>query len=988
MTSLRPITAPSVRSGPVRAIVTAIGVALLVLAAPLTASARGVQADPTTTTTAPVDPNAPDASGVKGGEAISDLADCIQGSKHLAVVFLIDQSGSLGKSDPDNTRVDAAKAALDSLVSLTQGTKEEQAQVDATFGAFSNTYYPVRPWTVVNARTQPAMERTIEAFKKRNQGTDTDFVTALTGARKALADHSAEVTATGQPEPCKAIVLFTDGQYDIGVRDPSNVDRLGSTKPYAPGADLNTSKGAALAELAGRSELCKEGGLADGLRDDDITLLSIALTGTVTAKEQDFLTAASTGQSNGLTCGRPTDRAPGAYVAANNVGALVARFDEIATRVAGGTVVKGAGAPLVLCGDDDCPGGTRRIQIDRSVRRLRLLAIAPKPGMSVEIISPTGSDTITAAGSSTVGAAPVRARAIAGRGFGIDIDRPTSPAGSAAWQGTWKVVLHDTSGTQVGQRVTFAHYLFTDVGIQFAKGKLPVLTRGKKAAVAATLVIPKGSDTKLRKASVVLRLDDRLNSKSTSFPLVGSPNGPFAGTVEVPASYQSNSYDATLELHGATTTGAVVEARSSPQSIVVQRPDGAIQFAPAALVMPTLEGTGATPADLIVFGGTKDGCVWFGPSQTRTAPQEAGDLTVSYDGKNTVDEKSCISVPAEATVYVTVEVSPAHRATGAVRGQIEVHEKTDGAKATVTDIGYQLDMAAGIDQARRLLLAVGLLLGGLLLPLLLLIVINSITARFQDLTAVQGAVVPIRLEGDRIWRNDRGRWSGFFLQDSDFQSLAEAGDARRFTFGGIIFRARPSRNPFGASLAMAAPEGGAERLKGGVGSRVELDLGLSGSWLFMLDPDRTRAQNRDNVAEGTLIAFIAQGEVAPQIARMNPDIDRRLPSIAAGLASIVRLATPKPAKAAKPAKGTKAARSQGAIEDEPGSEPAATGVSEGGQSRAHPADGTDRSGADLATPAGVAENEGGPEAAPAMDGQPDDEPPPAPLGFTGGPGAT
>lgn len=865
-------------------------VGLAALAGPLAAPALATPAqDPAPPTTAPV---AVASGALQGEEAIGDLAGCIQGSKRLAVVFLIDQSGSLGKSDPENRRVDAARAALDSLVSLTEGPQEERARVDVTVAAFSNDYYAIRPWTTVNDTTRGRLNRTLEGFRKRNQGTDTDFVNALTGARAALADRSAQLTADGSAEPCKAIVLFTDGQYDIGVRDPSNSEELGTTKPYAPGVTLDAEEGALAAEAAGRAALCDEGGLADGVRDDDITLLSVALTGTVTAQDQNLLAAVSTGSSGPVTCGRPTETAPGAYVSAADVDILVARFDEVATRVAGGTIVPEEGQVL-LCGTEPCPEGTRTIKVDESVRRFRVFALASEPGMTVELSSPTGSAVVEEAGRFSVASASASAHAIAGRGFSIDVDRPDD---AADWTGTWTVILRDSTGDNVGEPVTFAHYLFTDVGIDFTEGPAPMIVRGEGVGISASPVIPEALGAKLASAKVVLRLDDPLSSTSTNVELVGPANGPYIAEFTAPLDYRSSSYEATIALEGTTESGAVVSARSAPRLLTVQRPAGAIQFVPASLQMPTLTGTGVTSAELIVLGGAKDGCLWFGPSRTITAPDAAGELKVTYQGEAAVDEDSCIPVKAKATVTIPVEISPSSRATGAVRGVIEVNEKTDGTEPTVTDVPYRLDLAAGVDEEQRVLLAVLLLLGGLLLPVILLVIINALTARFQDLDAVRGGVIPVRVDGERMWRTDGGRMATLMFAPSDFQSLADAGDPRRFTFGGIVFRARPSRNPFGASLALAAPEGGAEKLKGGAGSRVELDLGLAGSWVFLLDPDRTRQAGRTGIAEGRIIAFVSEGDPAAQISRITEDVYARLPRTAAGLAGLVMQKRPKAKK--------------------------------------------------------------------------------------------
>ncbi|HMT20724.1 MAG TPA: hypothetical protein PKE20_05675, partial [Promineifilum sp.] len=233
------------------------------------------------------------------------------------------------------------------------------------------------------------------------------------------------------------------------------------------------------------------------------------------------------------------------------------------------------------------------------------------------------------------------------------------------------------------------------VGIDFTDGKAPVIVRGDGVGLSASPVIPEALGAKLSSAKVVLRLDDPLTSTSTNVDLVGPANGPYIAEFTAPLDYRSSSYRATLALEGTTESGAVVSARSAPRLLTVQRPVGAIQIAPASLQLPTLTGTGSTSSALILLGGKKDGCVWFGPARTVTAPEAAGELKVTYDGKAAVDEGSCIPVGAEATVIVPVEISPSARATGAVRGVIEGHEKTSGAEETVTDVPFRLDLAAG-----------------------------------------------------------------------------------------------------------------------------------------------------------------------------------------------------------------------------------------------------------------------------------------------------
>jgi hypothetical protein len=244
-------------------------------------------------------------------------------------------------------------------------------------------------------------------------------------------------------------------------------------------------------------------------------------------------------------------------------------------------------------------------------------------------------------------------------------------------------------------------------------------------------------------------------------------------------------------------------------------------------------------------------------------------------------------VPAKKPTTIVIEATPAGRAAGTVSGTVEVFEKVQGAEETTTQIPFRFDMARGVDEARRLLLALVLLIAGLGLPLAVLFVINAVGARFQALDAVRGAAIPVRVKGSTVQRTDASYPRPLALRAEDFVSLAATGHDRRFTFGGVVFRARASRNPFGGTIALAAPEGGAEKLKGGEGSRVELDPSLAGSWIFLLDAERTRRAGKGDI-DGLLIAFVAEGDLAPQVNRMLPDIGDRLPATASSLAGLVR----------------------------------------------------------------------------------------------------
>ncbi|WP_426571600.1 vWA domain-containing protein [Aquihabitans sp. McL0605] len=899
----------------------ALVVATLALGVVATAPA-GAQGTPSTTSSSATGSAPKTASG---DAAIDDLVGCVQGSRRLLVLFLIDESASLHQNDPENRRVDAARGALDSLVAMAGGEGANSPEVQVALAGFSNEYRLVQDWTPAKAGTSKELNAALDEFAGFNHGIDTDFVNALSSGRSALAEQAAAITETGGEPPCRAVMLFTDGGFDIAVRTTEkDQKRLGTTKPYAPGIELTTPDNVIAAERAGRAALCEPGGLADKLRADDITLLTVALAGKVSRRAQIPLAAATVGAADGVPCGTQpakgqTARPQGAYLPADDIGLLVTQFYGVGIRLAGGNPVEGSDQ-VKICGKDACDEGTRTFKLDSSLRRAQILSLAPKPGTAVKLTAPSGATaTISDVGTSQVGGVTAVARQVAGRGLTIDLDRP---AGAKDWSGAWKATVLDPSKAQEGDAATLQIYVFSDIGV--ALGQAERFERGAPTKIEAVLKLPKGTKAEdvVATAKAQARVFDTVARTTTTVALTGPPQGPYTGTYTTPANTTSNELEVTVEVRIATASNAALVSQSPPTSMLVRRPGGAIQFAPPSLQMPSITGAGTTETELIVLGGDKPGCVWFGTADIPEPVEGAGATAFTQEGKALPGEADCIKVGAKAQLNLTIAAQPDGRGAGTVRGNLQVFEKTQGAKAaSTTAIPFRFDLARGVDQAQRLLLSVILLIIGLALPLLALLLINAISARFQTLDVVRGAAVPVVVSGKLVSRAGGTYRRALTLRDSDFGSLAGTGSDRRFAFGGVEFRARASRNPFGATVAMAAPEGGAEKLKGKAGSRVELDPGLSGSWVFLLDPDASR-ETQKGEAHGLLIAFVAEGDVDAQIARLLPDINDRLPATAERLERLVRET---PAKAPKPAKASKAekAASSPEQEQEPVDEPAA-----------------------------------------------------------------
>jgi len=195
---------------------------------------------------------------------VESLANCDLGKRtsELSLLFLIDESGSLKKHDPENRRVEGTVAALKQLHGL--ASEFTDITIKVAIQGFAQDYREHgSEWVHLDSseRLNELMEMA-EAYRARNRGALTDYRKALEGAVHAFE------TVDQSDSNCRALVWFTDGEYDSVPR----------TDDYNSEEELRQIS----------SELCAEGGQVDLLRSADITLIVIGLSNQATAKPPDL----------------------------------------------------------------------------------------------------------------------------------------------------------------------------------------------------------------------------------------------------------------------------------------------------------------------------------------------------------------------------------------------------------------------------------------------------------------------------------------------------------------------------------------------------------------------------------------------------------------------------------------------------------------------------------------------------------------------------
>ncbi len=307
--------------------------------------------------------------------SIQSVASCVATADDVRVLFLIDESGSLKFTDPDNERITAAKFALETFVDLAV-----EKPVEVRLAGFSDDFHDeTGEWVELSTPTVDRFTDEIESFGSRSDGIDTDLPNALAGALETL-EPLGEST-------CNLVLLFADGGYDIQVRNSTEQQELyGVEKPYALGVEITDADAVREARTLGREALCDT---------DDSTMTSIDEGGvrlvTIALAESDFidlglLESLTTGRSDGQICGSDLTGSRGVF---SPVGSddLALAFGEIAGRIAGGAV---ASASIAVCSEGEDCVSAQTVQIDQLIRRFKIDVVFAEPGQQLLIIDPDG----------------------------------------------------------------------------------------------------------------------------------------------------------------------------------------------------------------------------------------------------------------------------------------------------------------------------------------------------------------------------------------------------------------------------------------------------------------------------------------------------------------------------------------------------------------------------------------------------------------------
>ena len=857
-----------------------------------------------------------------GTEAFSRLSSCVGNSGQLLVMLLVDESGSLRQTDPHAERVAAGRVALSGLRSLAASSG---VSVEVRLAGFSADYRPVGAWTILTDASLPGLERDLGGFADRDNGIDTDYFIALRGAQEEFAARTAALADQPGAAPCKALLWFTDGKYDIEDRTGAN-KRYGVEKDYAPGLRLDEKGAGARLVAHGRDLLCRSGGLADNLRGDDVEMFTIPLATQIAEGDLALLRAITSGGGS-VTCGADGTAGSGATLDAANLGDLLGAFDRAASEIARGVRQPGD-EQAAVCMGAPCPEGRRTFDIDDTLRRFHLLARTEGHDIQVVLDGPAGSGTVRMepgrAGQATIGDVPVRWSWPTTEAVTIDADHPASGKG---WDGTWAVTFVDPTGTQRDAIGRSQIYLFGDLTpallgpAQLVAGDTNQLQIGLVSDVdGTTRAIPD--------ATVEVTVSDPATGRVTSAAVTSADRpGHYTAAYPLPDDTSAGEAVVTMRLIARTRSGVAL----APAERTVKLPIRVAGLPTVRLEhdrLAALKGHSATTASVIITGDPATAsCVWLAGTRL-DGPRSAGSFSTEVTPR-AVDAGSCLPVPAGETRRLAVDISASGTANGTAEGSLQIAATSElRPEPRTVSLSYQVPMTRPINAAKRLGVFLALLLPGLLLPVLAAYLGAWWAGRFRAVRLARSALLNVRVTSGRVERVEAdGTASPFGLTLDDFDSAVPAMPQpfRRLEHRGYTITARLSPSPFAAPYGEVRRSGsfaGGSALRcttrDGRGARI--GLALPNQWVLIIsEPAIGSDPAEEDAPKAAQLLVLVDGTVSPEdLQRISNQVQHQAPAAAAVLADKARAWLEASQPKAQSPKGRKAAAPQPAAGGEPG----------------------------------------------------------------------
>ena len=813
--------------------------------------------------------------------AVSDFASCLEGQHKGDILLLIDESTSLHITDPHAARVSAAKY----LVSRLERTSQlDGFKLSVAIAGFAGLYYPTLGWTALSPESLPTIDASLNGFRNKDNGFDTDYWLALNGARQALAERT---TALGGSTRCQAVVWFTDGEIDIAPRlNASELSRYGATEPYSGSLRINGYRAAANAQMDAITDLCRPGGLADQVRAAGVKVFAIGLQGPGPRQDFRLLTSIATGRaSNFSNCGSILQPSPGLFRLASNLDSLLFAFDAIGSpgepplvRIAG------------ICQRTLCAQYAHTFTLDASIDSVYILGTSSITNADVVLQGPESYKTLLNSHREGLTRLTDSDVAISYSWLSLHtlVINLSASSGARGWPGQWSITFLDPSGSSPHGKSESAIHIFGDlfptwyepatlragrtteihIGLVNSRGK-PINPASllSQVSLSASLTRPDGGTspvaTDLTKASL---------SRPVALDLRGI--GPGLATMH-------------LTLHVTTASARGPHGQVEPGTALEPR----LVALPFEIAPPPRYPTIATSVDFGSASGKVDltgklqvvgpGCSWYAGSPKFTAVP-SGMGRVNIVAATAFSRAHCLILPAGKVGDIKLRLTAQHPGNGGISGYFPVETMPAGGGAPVEMVrsSFSANVQTVLNQFHFWLALIIVALLGPGVPLFLLYGVKWLMARIPP-AALYAQSFPVNVSSDGLVLRDGAE---FGLHGSDlvrhFVQMPRRG-ARVLDADGVKLRTKTGWRPTSPGYvvaeapgaATASPDYGVGR---GGGLWARLPLAVHNRWVVVYDPSLLHDEAR--------VLMLVRADSPPeQRYELEADVRRRLPDILARL---------------------------------------------------------------------------------------------------------
>ncbi|WP_168709259.1 vWA domain-containing protein [Arthrobacter sp. PAMC25564] len=832
---------------------------------------------------------APVATAEKTSTQVDDFRACVAGGGATDILLLVDESSSLQGTDPENARVTSASYLVKQLADFATGSK---ADLSVAVSVFAQGYSRIDDWTSLDNTTLPGVQATIASLKDRVQGMETDYWTALDGARTELAARAAARPGT---QSCQTLVWFTDGAINYTIRQ-SNEDKalFGAAKPFAPDVELTSQAAVEQVRQLAVSDICRGGGLADQLRSSHVSVFGVGLQ-SGEPSDFSFLESVVAGKStsDSSECGKLTAPIPGEFHLATDIDGLLFAFDGVSSPKSRAILQTSGICQVAVCADS-----AHRFVLDQSTPAVRVLATADAPGISASLLDPlghlsqlprtnVGTEVTLAADGSSLKYTWLSEKTV--------VISMAAGAGSKSWSGLWQLAFTDPAGQSGGKPSRSSIHIEGSLKPAWLNPAASPLHVGEKIGNiqlglldAAGNPVDPGSllgDVKLTASLVgsegkTMVVADALGKADIAKPVTLDLTGFSVGAAELKLDLAITTAPTTAGGNPVPGTALTPALASVPVNLL---PPAEFPVVGSKIDFGQMDGTSQASAALQVSGA---GCVWLAAGKSPdivASPAALGKVTIGLAKAS--GPESCIKVKDVNSLPMTFAADQPDN--GSVNGRIELMIAPDGepGRALPVSVAFTASMSKPLNTTNFLLALIVALVLGPGIPLLLMYGAKWFVARIPG-RVLSGEIIPVTISHQQLLRDGQP----FVIRDTDLTDLVpmKASGSRSLTVAGIELRAKTGWSPLGSGyVAVLAPArygvGSAAPAADRRGLTPRLPLAVHNHWVLLVDP-------MGDPASASVLVLTA-GDASPAEKKdIAADIARRLPLLRERLAEAMRAA--------------------------------------------------------------------------------------------------